>query len=57
MAAFGAAGEYILWTAEIGPLVQEYFLLELDVTGWIASYAGFCPSKRDSGGFGDTRTL
>ena len=52
MTAFGADGEYNLWTAEIGPLVQEDFLLELDVTGWIASYTRLCPSKRDSVGVG-----
>ena len=49
MTTFGADGEYILWTAETGPLVHDGFLQELDVTGRIVSYTRLCPSKRDSG--------
>ena len=37
--------------------MQEDFLPELDVTGWMALYTRFCPSKRDSGGFGGLTTL
>ena len=45
MTAFGADGEYILWTAETGQLVQEDFLLELDMTGGYHRTQGFVPPK------------
>ena len=51
MTACGDDGEDILWASETGPLVQGDFLLELDVTGWIAMYTRFYSSKRDYEGF------